>query len=123
MSAGGLIKTNTKALRQRIKQDQKANKHLRRHKRYECFAIGILTILDRSVPIDGVVNEISAGGMRFRPASAFILDRKGERVMCTIGDLQVSGKIVAVHPNGYGVQFFEALQEQEIQEMLAEFAA
>lgn len=122
MSVEGLIKKDASALLQRIKQDQKQHKHLRRHTRHSSFILSVMTILDRSVPLDGVVTEISGGGVLFRPASNYILDRKGERVMISIGDFQASGKIVAVRPNGYGVKLLSELTEEQVVDLIEEYS-
>jgi hypothetical protein len=50
---------------------------VRRHQRHPCCIIGVLDILDRGIPLDGLVTEISEGGALFRNASAFLLDRRG----------------------------------------------
>lgn len=118
MSVDGLIKKNTKVLHNRIMQDQQQNKHLRRHQRRECFIIAIMNVLERSVPMDGVIKEISAGGVLFRPASTYLLNRKGERVSVVLGERQISGKIVAVRPTGYGVKFLDNLEDEEVEDLI-----
>lgn len=122
MSVEGLIKKDTKVLHNRIMQDQKENKHLRRHARHECFIIAVMTVLERSVPIEGVIKEISAGGVLFRPASTYLLYRKGERIALMLGDRQLAGKIVAVRPTGYGVKFLDNLEDDEIDTMLEDLS-
>ncbi|MCT4657003.1 MAG: PilZ domain-containing protein [Cohaesibacter sp.] len=118
MSVDGLIKKDTKVLHNRIMQDQQENKHLRRHQRRECFIIAIMNVLERSVPMEGVIKEISAGGVLFRPASTYLLNRKGERISIVMGEHKISGKIVAVRPTGYGVKFLDTLEDEEVEKLI-----
>ena len=37
-----------------------------------------MTITDKGVTLDGLVNEISLGGVKFRPATTYLLDRAGD---------------------------------------------
>ncbi|MCF6200234.1 MAG: hypothetical protein L3J67_12750, partial [Hyphomicrobiaceae bacterium] len=52
----------------------------RRHQRSRCYVISTMSLMNRPLVFDGVVDSISAWGMQFRPASSYILDRRGEMV-------------------------------------------
>lgn len=94
----------------------------RRHKRHDCSAISVLSILNRSISIEGIVQEISRSGIKFRPAKVYLLDRKGEQVSISIGGLQLSGKIVAVRKDGYGIALFDELEDDVLEPFLSEYA-
>lgn len=90
----------------------------RRHERHDCSAISVLSILNRSISLEGIVQEISRSGIKFRPAKVHLLDRKGEQVSISIGGLQLSGKIVAVRKDGYGIALFDELEDEVLEPFL-----
>lgn len=113
-----LMKMNTKTARDRLLRDQKQHSHMRRHTRHDCFIIGALTVIDRSLRIEGVIKELSAGGFLFRPASTYLLHRMNDRVAVEIGDYAMMGKIMATKPIGYGVKFLDEMDEDIVLKML-----
>ncbi|MFK7901887.1 MAG: hypothetical protein AB8B49_03495 [Nitratireductor sp.] len=94
----------------------------RRHIRHECKAIGVLSIINRSISLEGIVLEIARGGIKFRPAKVHLLDRKGDQVSVSIGGLQLTGKIVAVRNDGYGIALFDELEDDVLDPFLEEYA-
>ena len=94
---------------------------VRRHERFACCIVAVLDIVDKDVPIDGLVTEISQGGLLFRPATRFIFDRRGSSVLVRFGDEELSGSIVNVKATGYGVRFDDEAQPEHIQALLARF--
>ncbi|MCU0885231.1 MAG: PilZ domain-containing protein [Beijerinckiaceae bacterium] len=94
---------------------------VRRHERFACCIVAVLDIIDKDVPIDGLVTEISQGGLLFRPATRFIFDRRGSAVLVRFGDEELAGSIVNVKATGYGVRFHEEAQPEHIQALLARF--
>lgn len=94
---------------------------VRRHPRHPCCIVGVLTILDRAVPVDGLVTEISLGGALFRPASDFIFNRTGELVTLRFADREWRGQIVNVRKRGYGIRLDTEVAQDEIDDILARF--
>src|SRR5215470_2363498 len=78
----------------------------RRHNRHECVVIGTMKLIEIGAEFDGALLEISRGGCTFRQASMFVLDRANETVLIHTEFFEVEGRIRAVRPEGYGVQFF-----------------
>ncbi len=91
----------------------------RRHVRYACFAPGALTFVDRSFSVEGAVTELSQGGLKFRPGTIYVLNRYHETVSVQLDDTQVSGKIMNVSPDGYGILLFDELEEEFVHEFIA----
>lgn len=94
---------------------------VRRHERFGCCVVAVMDVIDKDVPIDGLVTEISQGGLLFRPASSFIFDRRGSAVIVRFGDDEVKGSIVNVKSVGYGIRFDEELSPERVQQMLESF--
>ncbi len=94
---------------------------VRRHKRHPCCIIAFLTIRQKDLVLDGLVTEISRGGLLFRPASRFIFDRTGADVLISFADEALSGQIVNVKPAGYGVALDETLDEERVRSILGRF--
>lgn len=94
---------------------------VRRHKRFPCCFVAVLTLIQKEIPIDGLVTEISQGGLVFRPASSFIFDRRGNLVTIKFGDEALNGQIVNVTGNGYGIRFAEDLDAEEVDAILANY--
>ncbi len=94
---------------------------VRRHERHPCCIIGVLDILDRSVPLDGLVTEISEGGALFRNASAFLFDRRGAPIALRFADREWRGEIVNVKPDGYGIRLDNIVTPAEIDHIIARY--
>jgi hypothetical protein len=100
---------------------RKKQTFVRRHARYECCIVGELDVVERHFDIDGVILEVSAGGVLFRPASTFILNRLGERVRARFEGVEMEGVIMNVRPVGYGVKFDELIPDAAIERLVADF--
>jgi hypothetical protein len=94
---------------------------VRRHERFACCIVAVLDIVDKDVPVDGLITEISQGGLLFRPATRFIFDRRGSSVLIRFGDEEWAGSIVNVKATGYGVRFDNEVQPEQIQSLLDRF--
>ncbi len=94
---------------------------VRRHKRHSCCIIGVLDILDRSVPLDGLVTEISEGGALFRTASTFIFDRRRSPVSLRFADREWRGEIVNVKAEGYGIRLDNLVAIDEIEHIILRY--
>ncbi len=93
----------------------------RRYKRIECYVISTMSLVNRPIMFDGVVDSISARGMQFRPASSFILDRRGEMVGVDINYKTYYGTIVAVRQSGYGVALSDPISDDDLDRILEEY--
>ncbi len=116
-----ITKIDTTTLRQRLSRDVTKNSHKRQFERFDIFAIGAMTIMNNSQRIDGVIDEVSAGGLRFRPASTYILERKNEAVSIELADYVISGIIRATRADGYGVQLLDQLSPEQVSVLIAKY--
>ena len=94
---------------------------VRRHHRHSCCIIGVLDILDRSVPLDGLVTEISEGGALFRTASTFIFDRRRSPVSLRFAEREWRGEIVNVKAEGYGIRLGSNVTVDEIEHIILRY--
>jgi hypothetical protein len=93
----------------------------RRHNRHECVVIGTMKIIEIGAEFDGALLEISRGGCTFRQASMFVLDRVSQPVLVHTEFFELEGKIRAVRPEGYGVQFFGEVEDSVIDRIVADY--
>lgn len=92
----------------------------RRHMRFDCVVIGAMKVIEIGAEFDGVVLELSCGGCAFRPASMYMLDRTGEVVSIRTEYFEAEGRIRAVRPGSYGIQFFEDIDQDVVDHVIAE---
>jgi|ERR1700712_2571605 hypothetical protein len=107
------------ALPKSLKLKKKA--FARRHNRYDCVVIGTMKVIEIGAEFDGALLELSRGGCTFRQASMFALDRLNELVLIHTEFFEVEGRIRAVRPDGYGVQFFSEVEEAVIDRVVQEY--
>jgi PilZ domain len=93
----------------------------RRHSRHDCVVIGVMKVVDIGAEFDGALLELSCGGCTFRQASMFVLDRLNESVLIHTEFFEAEGRIRAVRPEGYGVQFFNEVDEAVINRIVEEY--
>ena len=93
----------------------------RRHNRHECVVIGTMKLVEIGAEFDGALLEISQGGCTFRQASMFVLDRVNETALVHTEFFEIEGKIRAVRPEGYGIQFFGEVEDGVIERIIAEY--
>jgi len=93
----------------------------RRHNRFDCVVIGTMKVIEIGAEFDGALLELSRGGCTFRQASMFILDRLNESVLVSTEFFEAEGRIRAVRPDGYGIQFFNEVDEPIIDRIVAEY--
>lgn len=116
------IAAQSETLRRRIDKDQEKNAHKRKFQRHPTFAVATLMLLDNSHIFDGVVTEVSTGGIKFRPASSFLQEHNGDRVAVKIDEIQSSGVIRASRADGYGIQLLEKLSQFEMDHILHNYS-
>jgi hypothetical protein len=93
----------------------------RRHNRHECVVIGTMKLIEIGAEFDGALLEISRGGCTFRQASMFVLDRVSETVLIHTEFFEIEGRIRAVRPEGYGVQFFGEVEDDVINRIITDY--
>jgi hypothetical protein len=93
----------------------------RRHDRFDCVLISSMKVIDIGAEFDGAILELSRGGCTFRQASMFVLDRINESVLIHNEFFETEGRIRAVRADGYGIQFFNDVDEGVIDRVLQEF--
>lgn len=118
LSSGALENTALFAKWRKYQAKKKESAAQRRHTRHECSALGVMAIVNRSITMEGIVTEISQGGIKFRPATTYLLNRNGTQVSVTFSTIRVTGKIVATRPDGYGIALFEELDDALIEDFL-----
>lgn len=94
----------------------------RRHDRHTCMIVAKLSFPDKAIEIDGIVNEISISGARFRTATTYILDRTGERCSVSMEGLVIAGVIRNVSPDGYGIALDQWLDEDDVEHLIKQFS-
>lgn len=93
----------------------------RQHERYPCCIQASLHIRDRNYRIEGLIMEVSRGGVLFREASRFVLDRVGTVVTVQASDLSAAGTIVNVRPAGYGIRLDQLLDDTFVDDLVTRF--
>jgi hypothetical protein len=93
----------------------------RRHSRRACVLIGTMKVIDIGAEFDGALLEVSLGGCTFRQASMFVLDRVNEVVVVHTEFFETEGRIRAVRPEGYGIQFFGEIEEGVVDRIVNEY--
>lgn len=109
---------DTATLARRLKKDEQKNAHKRRYERYTTFIIAQMEIMDSAQRFDGVINELSQGGMRFRPASRYLQRRDMDTVTVTVDQRVFSARIRASRPDGYGLELLEQLTPDVVEALL-----
>src|SRR3954451_18954959 len=99
----------------------KAPAFSRRHNRHACVLIGTMKVVEIGAEFDGALTEVSLGGCTFRQASMFVLDRVNEVVLIHTEFFEMEGRIRAVRPEGYGVQFFSEIPEGAVDRIVEEY--
>jgi hypothetical protein len=94
---------------------------VRSYPRHSCCIVGVVVVLGRNVPIDGLLTEVSRGGALFRPASDFIFDRSDSEIALRFAEREWRGRIVNVKQRGYGIRWESVVTEDEVEEITSRF--
>ncbi len=116
-------KKHAELLQKRLEKDKEKNAHKRAFERHSVFAVATMVLNNNSQEVEGVIAEISQGGLRFRPASLFLLDRNGENISMILDDINVSGIIRASRADGYGIQLLDKINPSEMAYILRNYKA
>lgn len=93
----------------------------RQYTRHACCIPGSISLAERGYDIEGLIVEISRGGMLFRPATRYILDRTGTEIIVTFATYKHAARIVHTREFGYGIRLNTALEQEDIDMILDEF--
>jgi hypothetical protein len=88
-----------------------------------CCVVAVMVLVDKLVPLDGMVMEIDAQGALFRPASTYILDRGRAEIVLRFAEREVTGRITAVSALGYDVSFHAPLAATAVDAVVRDFGA
>jgi len=91
----------------------------RMHERLPCAVWSKLHFIDRGFSSVGLVDEISQGGMRFRPAKSYICMRMGDVVRIQAGDYTIDATIVNTTEQGYGLRLKNFISPDDIEAFVA----
>lgn len=96
------------------------NTHFTRmHERLPCAVWSKLHFIDRGFSSIGIIDEVSQGGMRFRPAQSYICMRMGDIVRIQAGDYNIDATIVNTTEQGYGLKFKNFIPPDDIEALVA----
>ncbi|HEY8579358.1 MAG TPA: hypothetical protein VIL72_05685 [Beijerinckiaceae bacterium] len=87
---------------------------VRAHERRRCVCVGEIHFIDRGFATRGIIDEISCGGVRFRPVHSFVLERGGDAVIVRFNGLEIEALLVNVSPKGYGLKLRTPLSDAQV---------
>ena len=87
-------------------------------KRSKCCVVSVLVLVDKSIPLDGMVMDIGTVGATFRPASNYILDRGRAEVLLRFAERELRGKITSVTPRGYDITFQNPMPSSAVSDVV-----
>jgi hypothetical protein len=90
-------------------------------KRSKCCVVSVLVLVDKSIPLDGMVMDIGTIGATFRPASSYILDRGRSEVLLRFAERELRGKITSVTPRGYDITFQNPMPASAVSDVVLAF--
>ncbi len=90
-------------------------------RRARCCVVGVMVLVDKSIPMDGLVTDLDVSGATFRPASIYILDRGRADVILRFADREIRGQISSVSSLGYDVAFASPLSASAVEDIVAAF--
>ena len=102
-----------------FRKKNKTGSHMRAHSRHGCVLIAEMEIIEKGFKIDGMVIELSRGGIRFREATSYILDRRGTKVEVSVSGNTYAGVILNIDAHGYGIKLNELMPEEELDKMVS----
>lgn len=110
-------KQQLRAEKERERQEKLHAKD-RQSNRQSCFSVAALGLPDQRIEIEGLVTDISARGVTFRPASHYLMVRDGQPIHLAVEGITRTGVIRSSRPDGYGIQVLEPYSEDDIDRVL-----
>jgi thermostable 8-oxoguanine DNA glycosylase len=95
--------------------------HRRRQRQFErhpCCITGTIRMDGTNYEREGLILELSVGGLLFREASHFILQTEGVGVDIQFLDRRMRGTIVNTQDRGYGIKLATTLAEEEVEQLV-----
>lgn len=92
----------------------------REFERFPCCITATIRVDGTGYEREGLILELSAGGLLFREASHFILQALGVGVDVQFLDRRVRGTIVNTQERGYGVKLTATLDDEEVEHLVAQ---
>lgn len=89
--------------------------------RPKCCIVSVMVLVDRSVPVDGLLTELDVDAGLFRPASVYILDRTGAEVVLRFAEREVRGSVRGVSTRGYDIAFASPLPTGFVSDLIRDF--
>ncbi len=90
-------------------------------KQDRCCVVSVMVLVDKTIPLDGMIMAIGQNGATFRPASAYILDRGRQEVLLRFAERELRGKISSVSPQGYDIAFQTPMSPSAVQDIVRQF--
>lgn len=107
----------------RLFKKDKTDSTQRRHIRQKCFCPCKMSIANRPLHYEGSIMEVSKGGIKFKPAKTYILERKSVKIEIELPDLRLRGRIVATRSDGYGIALSGEFEDEYLDRFLEKFSA
>ncbi len=112
------MRTISSAIRGLMSRFSATKSFVRAHERRSCVCVGELYFVDRGFATRGIIDEISCGGIRFRPVHSFVLERSGDAVSVRFNGFALDAQLVNVSPKGYGLKLRTPLSEAQVEEII-----
>jgi hypothetical protein len=93
----------------------------RQYERHACCIPAYLHIAERDYDIEGLNLEVSAGGLLFRPAARYILERDGSEIAVRFLTYKLAGRIMNSRAAGYGVRLNSLLSADDLDSLVDEY--
>ena len=87
--------------------------------RHTCQIDGEIVLTEKMVSYEGRLVNLSLGGAMFRPRLVYLMSRRGVAVQVQVAGVVLSGEIVATTPQGFGIRFYEPLDDAVLAHLLA----
>lgn len=100
---------------------RKKKRFMRASKRHDCQIDTSLMLIDRMSSFEGRIMDLSQGGAMFRPKLAYIMQRQDTPVCIQLGAEELFGHIISTSPRGFSIRFDDPLDEEDIEELVAQF--
>jgi hypothetical protein len=98
-----------------------ASRSQRQYPRFACCIPATMHIPERDYELEGLVIEISLGGVLFRPAARYIMERTGSEIMARFSSYKLAGRIMNTRHFGYGIRLNTLLRQDDLDMIIEEY--
>ena len=95
-------------------------KRPRQFERFACCIPATIRVDGTNYEREGLILELSAGGLLFREATHFLLAIQGVGADIQFLDRRVRGTIVNTQERGYGIKLTAILDEEDVEQLVAQ---